>query len=113
LTARLPNLELVCHAPVGDITLPPGSPALYPLDRKLREHFARNFDAVLIGGGDLLRFEVGARRLRSRNELLEERLRDIEGSAAWRLLGSYERFRSRANPEASPDDGARGKGDPR
>jgi Polysaccharide pyruvyl transferase len=64
LTARLPNLELVCHAPVGFATLPPGSPPLVPLvpgggslDRERREYFARHFDAVLIGGGDLLRFD--------------------------------------------------------
>ena len=64
LTARLPNLELVCHAPVGHAALPPGSPPLLslvpgggPLDRDRREYFARHFDAVLIGGGDLLRFD--------------------------------------------------------
>jgi lipopolysaccharide transport system ATP-binding protein len=64
LTARLPSLELMCHAPVGHATLPPGSPPLFPLvpgggslDRERREYFARHFDAVLIGGGDLLRFD--------------------------------------------------------
>jgi polysaccharide pyruvyl transferase WcaK-like protein len=64
LTARLPNLELVCHAPVGHAVLPPGSPQLFPLvqggeslDRDRREYFARHFDAILIGGGDLLRFD--------------------------------------------------------
>jgi hypothetical protein len=31
LTARLPNLELVCHTPVGIGDLPPGSPPLFPL----------------------------------------------------------------------------------
>jgi hypothetical protein len=43
---------------------PPGSPPLFPLvpgggslDRERREYFARHFDAVLIGGGDLLRFD--------------------------------------------------------
>lgn len=30
LTARLPNLELVCHAPVGHAALPPGSPRFSP-----------------------------------------------------------------------------------
>jgi hypothetical protein len=60
LTARLPNLELACHAPIGKPALPPGSPPLHPLvpgdgplDRERREYFARHFDAVLIGGGDL------------------------------------------------------------
>ena len=64
LTARLPDLELVCHAPIGVGDLPPGSPPLFPLaegggplDRSRREYFARHFDAVLIGGGDLLRFD--------------------------------------------------------
>jgi hypothetical protein len=64
LTARLPNLELACHAPIGKPALPPGSPPLHPLvpgdgplDRERREYFARHFDAVLIGGGDLLRFD--------------------------------------------------------
>jgi hypothetical protein len=30
LTARLPQLELVCHAPVGHAALPPGSPRFSP-----------------------------------------------------------------------------------
>ena len=64
LASRLPNLELVCHAPLGHADLPPGSPPLFPLvpgggplDGERREYFARHFDAVLIGGGDLLRFD--------------------------------------------------------
>ncbi|HEX6709075.1 MAG TPA: polysaccharide pyruvyl transferase family protein [Rubrobacter sp.] len=64
LTARLPGLELTCYAPIGDATLPPGSPPLSPLipgggslDRERREYFARHFDAILIGGGDILRFD--------------------------------------------------------
>lgn len=64
LTTRLPNLELVCHAPAGVADLPPGSPPLFPLvegggplSKSRREYFARHFDAVLVGGGDLLRFD--------------------------------------------------------
>ena len=64
LTARLPGLELTCYAPIGDATLPPGSPPLFPLvpdggslQRQRREYFARHFDSILIGGGDLLRFD--------------------------------------------------------
>ena len=64
LTARLPNLELVCHAPLGVADLPPGSPPVFPLVEdggplieSRREYFTRHFDAVLIGGGDLLRFD--------------------------------------------------------
>ena len=64
LTTRLPGLELTCYAPIGDATLPPGSPPLFPLvpgggslHRQRREYFARHFDAILIGGGDLLRFD--------------------------------------------------------
>ena len=64
LTTRLPGLELTCHAPIGDATLPPGSPPLFPLvpgggslHRQRREYFTRHFDAILIGGGDLLRFD--------------------------------------------------------
>ena len=30
LAARLPNLELVCHAPVGHAVLPPGVPRSSP-----------------------------------------------------------------------------------
>jgi hypothetical protein len=33
LTARLPNLELVCHAPVGHAVLPPGAPNYSPWSR--------------------------------------------------------------------------------
>ena len=64
LTARLPGLDMTCFAPIGNATLPPGSPPLFPLfqggeslDRQRREYFARNFDAVIIGGGDVLRFD--------------------------------------------------------
>jgi polysaccharide pyruvyl transferase WcaK-like protein len=64
LTARLPGLELTCYAPMGNATLPPGSPSLSPLvpgggslDRRRREYFARHHDAILIGGGDILRFD--------------------------------------------------------
>ncbi|HET7270444.1 MAG TPA: polysaccharide pyruvyl transferase family protein, partial [Rubrobacter sp.] len=64
LTARLPGLELACYAPIGTATLPPGSPPLSPLvpgggplDRRRREYFAGHYDAILIGGGDLLRFD--------------------------------------------------------
>ncbi len=64
LAARIPNLDLVCFAPLGHASLPPGSPPLFPLvpgggplDRHRRAYFAEHFDAVLIGGGDLLRFD--------------------------------------------------------
>ncbi len=64
LTTRLPGLELTCYAPVGRATLPPGSPPLFPLvpgggplNPQRREHFARLFDAILVGGGDLMRFD--------------------------------------------------------
>lgn len=64
LKARLPGLDMTCFAPLGNATLPPGSPPLFPLfqggeslDQQRREYFARNFDAVLIGGGDVLRFD--------------------------------------------------------
>jgi len=64
LTTRLPGLELTCYAPVGRATLPPGSPPLFPLvpgggplTPQRREYFARHFDAILVGGGDLLRFD--------------------------------------------------------
>jgi polysaccharide pyruvyl transferase WcaK-like protein len=64
LTPRLPGLELTCYAPIGDASLPPGSPPLFPLvpgsgslHRQQREYFARHFDAILIGGGDILRFD--------------------------------------------------------
>lgn len=68
LSARLPGLEMTCFAPIGNATLPDGSPPLFPLfqggeslDRQRREYFARHFDAVLIGGGDLLRFDRSER----------------------------------------------------
>jgi polysaccharide pyruvyl transferase WcaK-like protein len=64
LTARLPGLALTCYAPVGHAKLPPGSPPLFPLvpgggplHQQRREYFARHFDAIIIGGGDLLRFD--------------------------------------------------------
>jgi polysaccharide pyruvyl transferase WcaK-like protein len=64
LTERLPGLEMTSFAPIGDATLPPGSPPLLPLvpgggplDRRRREYFAERFDAILIGGGDILRFD--------------------------------------------------------
>jgi hypothetical protein len=64
LSRRLPNLEMTCFAPTGGAALPPGSPPCFPLaaeggylPRERREYFARHFDAVLIGGGDLLRFD--------------------------------------------------------
>jgi len=57
LTTRLPGLELTCYAPLGDATLPPGSPPPLPLvpgggslHRQRREYSARHFDAILIGG---------------------------------------------------------------
>ena len=64
LTKRLPGLEMTSFAPLGDATLPPGSPPLLPLvsgggplERERREYFARHFDAILIGGGDILRYD--------------------------------------------------------
>lgn len=64
LSERLPNLELTCFAPFGQASLPPGSPPLFPissdggsLTRQRRDYFARHFDAVVVGGGDILRFD--------------------------------------------------------
>jgi len=55
---------MTCYAPIGDDALPPGSPPLFPLvpgggslDRQRRGYFAGHYDAMLIGGGDLLRFD--------------------------------------------------------
>lgn len=64
LAARLPNLEMTCFAPTGNSALPPGGPPVFPLgldntpeSAQRREYFARHFDAILIGGGDILRFD--------------------------------------------------------
>jgi hypothetical protein len=65
LTARLPGLELVCHAPIGPANIPLAAPPLFPLvsgggplDPARRGYFAWHVDAVPIGGGDLMRFDV-------------------------------------------------------
>lgn len=61
------------------------------------------------------RLEAEVQRLRARNESLEERLRGIENSVTWRLLGPYRRLRSvvdalmrSASDGGTGDDGTAG-----
>ena len=63
--------------------------------------------AEALGGPE--RLETEARTLRAQNESLEERLRGIESSVTWRLLGPYRRPRSVGDDPTEPasDDGTR------
>src|SRR5215218_11397417 len=64
LTTRLPGLELTCYAPLGDATLPPGSPPPLPLVPG-GDHYTGSGESTppgtstpySSGGGDLLPFD--------------------------------------------------------